>query len=57
MPLLKNKIQLSTFKNLTGFIKLWMKKGPHTNPDKLTGGLLGGLTNSETYGLNVKIPN
>lgn len=27
---------------------LWMKKGPHTNPDKLRGGLQGGLTNSET---------
>ena len=27
---------------------VWMKTGPHTKPDKLRGGLHGGLTDSET---------
>ena len=33
--------------NLEGGI-IWTKKGSHTKPDKLKGGLHGGLTNSET---------
>lgn len=48
MHLLKNKTQLNKFKVLVGFIKVWTKKGVHTKPDKLRGGLHDGLTNSET---------